>query len=106
LGETFRKRTSADWLRELEAVDILCSPVQTLEQALDDPQVRHNGMVIEFEHPQGTVRAIGTPVKLCDTPASVRRPPPLLGEHNDEVLGELGYSAEDIGNLRRAGAIQ
>jgi formyl-CoA transferase len=106
LGEAFRKRTSADWLRELEAVDILCSPVQTLEQALDDPQVRHNGMVIEFEHPQGTVRAIGTPVKLCDTPASVRRPPPLLGEHNDEVLGELGYSAEDIGNLRRAGAIQ
>ena len=106
LAQGFRARTSAEWLRELEAVDILCSPVQTLEQALDDPQVRHNGMVIEFEHPQGTVRGIGSPVKLCDTPASVRRPPPLLGEHNDEVLSELGYAPELIADLRRTGAIQ
>ena len=106
LADGFRARTSAEWLRELEAVDVLCSPVHTLEQALDDPQVRHNGMVIEFEHPQGTVRAIGAPVKLGDTPASIRRPPPLLGEHNDEVLSELGYSPEQVGDLRRAGAIE
>jgi formyl-CoA transferase len=106
LAQAFRARTSAEWLSELERVDILCSPVQTLEQALEDPQVRHNDMVIEFEHPQGTVRGIGSPVKLCDTPASVHRPPPLLGEHNDEVLAELGYSSERIDQLRHAGAIQ
>jgi len=56
LADAFSKRTSAEWLRDLEAADILCSPINTLEQALEDPQVRHNGMVIEFEHPQGPAR--------------------------------------------------
>jgi len=106
LAEAFRKRTSAEWLEALEAADILCSPVNSLQQALDDPQVRYNQMVIEFEHPQGTLRAIGSPVKLTDTPASVRRPPPLLGEHDDEILSELGFVAEQIAELRRARVIQ
>jgi formyl-CoA transferase len=100
LAQGFRKKTSAEWLRELEAIDFLCSPVSTLEEALDDPQVRHNQMVIEFDHPQGRVRAVGSPVKLVDTPAAVRIPPPLLGEHNDQILGELGYTAEQIETLR------
>ena len=100
LAEGFRKKTSAEWLRELEAIDFLCSPVSTLEEALDDPQVRHNQMVIEFDHPQGRVRAVGSPVKPVDTPATVRIPPPLLGEHNDEIVGELGYTAGQIDTLR------
>jgi formyl-CoA transferase len=100
LTQGFRKKTSAEWLRDLESIDFLCSPVSTLEQALDDPQVRHNQMVIEFDHPQGRVRAVGSPVKLVDTPAAVRIPPPLLGEHNDQILGELGYTAEQIETLR------
>jgi formyl-CoA transferase len=106
LADAFSKRTSAEWLRDLEAADILCSPINTLEQALEDPQVRHNGMVIEFEHPQGTVRGIGSPIKLADTPASVRRAPPLLGQHDDEILAELGYAPEHINELRQAGVVQ
>ena len=106
LANAFRKRTSAEWLRDLEAADILCSPINTLGQALEDPQVRHNGMVIEFEHPQGTVRGIGSPIKLVDTPASVRRAPPLLGQHDDEILAELGYAPEHINELRQAGVVQ
>ncbi len=106
LADAFRKRTSAEWLKALEAADILCSPINTLQQALDDPQVRHNDMVIEFEHPQGKVRGIGSPVKLTDTPASVRRPPPLLGQHDDEILSELGYAAGRIEALRQAGVVQ
>ena len=106
ISEAFRKRTTAEWLRRLEEIDFLCSPVYTLAEALEDPQVRHNRMVVEFDHPQGRVRAVGSPVKLSETPATVRRPPPLLGQHNDEILAELGYPPEQIADLRAAGAIR
>jgi crotonobetainyl-CoA:carnitine CoA-transferase CaiB-like acyl-CoA transferase len=105
LAEGFRRRTTAEWLRELEAIDFLCSPVYTLGEALADPQVQHNQRVTEFDHPQGRVRAIGSQVKLVDTPASVRIPPPLLGEHNDQILTELGYSPDEIQSLRSSGAV-
>jgi crotonobetainyl-CoA:carnitine CoA-transferase CaiB-like acyl-CoA transferase len=100
LAEAFRAKTSAEWLEELEAADILCSPINTLKEALLDPQVAHNGMIIELEHPHGRVRTIGSPVKLSETPASVRHAPPLLGQQNDEILAELGYSPERIARLR------
>jgi formyl-CoA transferase len=102
----FRMKTSAEWLKALEAIDFLCSPVYTIEEALQDPQVQHNQMVIEFDHPQGRIKAIGSPVKLVDTPAAVRHYPPRLGEHNDEILGDLGYAREQIEQLRASGAIR
>jgi crotonobetainyl-CoA:carnitine CoA-transferase CaiB-like acyl-CoA transferase len=71
-----------------------------------DPVVRHLGLIAEVDHPTaGRVRAPGIPVRLSGTPASVRRHPPELGEHTDEVLRDLGYAKEEIAALRRDGAV-
>jgi crotonobetainyl-CoA:carnitine CoA-transferase CaiB-like acyl-CoA transferase len=63
-------------------------------------------MVIEIDHPQGKIKVVGNPVKLGETPATVRHAPPLLGQHNDEILASLGYRTEEIEKLRSAGAIR
>ncbi|MDR7422581.1 MAG: CoA transferase [Armatimonadota bacterium] len=102
--EEFRRRTTAEAVAALERVDILCSRVNTLAEALADPQVLHNEMVVEMHHPEtGAVRSVGIPVKLEGTPGSIRRAPPRLGEHTREVLEELGFAAEEIAAALREG---
>jgi formyl-CoA transferase len=96
----FAARATAEAVAQLESVDILCSRVNTLAEALDDPQVRHNEMVVEVEHRDlGTVRSVGNPVKLEDMPASYRLAPPRLGEHTREVLRELEFSDDEVESL-------
>jgi crotonobetainyl-CoA:carnitine CoA-transferase CaiB-like acyl-CoA transferase len=98
--QEFGKRTTKQVIEALESVDILCAPVNTIETALADPQVASNRMVVETHHPDyGTIKVVGIPVKLEDTPGSVRLPPPRLGEHTREVLTSLGFSAEEIASL-------
>ncbi len=93
----FGKRTTKEVLDALESVDILCAPVNSIDEALDDPQVAHNGMVIEMRHPElGRITAVGMPVKMEGTPGAVRLAPPRLGEHTQEVLTELGFAPEEI----------
>jgi crotonobetainyl-CoA:carnitine CoA-transferase CaiB-like acyl-CoA transferase len=94
---TFRTRPLAEWRVELAEVPFCFGPVNTVEEALADPQVRHRGMVIA--HADGT-RGPGTPVKLSATPASVRTPPPRFGEHTEAVLAGLGFDAGAIARLR------
>lgn len=111
LQEIFRERfatnTTEYWVKRLERVDILCAPVHTLAEALEDEQTAVNRMVLEMEHPTaGTVRALAAPIRLSETPASVRRVPPRLGEHNAEVLAEHGYDAERIAALVEAGVLR
>jgi len=87
-----RRHPTAHWVEGLAGVGVPCGPVNDLEQVFSDPQFLHRGMKISMDHPlagSGQVDLIGNPVKLSQTPVSYRRPPPTLGQHTDEVLGEV-----------------
>lgn len=77
------------WLEKLRAAEIPCGPINTLDEILNDPQIKHRGMIVELEHPVGQLKMLGSPLHLADTPVTYRRRPPLLGEHTEEVLAEL-----------------
>ena len=86
----FAGNSTAHWLARLDKVDILCAPVVTLEDALDDPQTACNRMIVELEPTAGgPVRLVASPIDMSATPFEVRRAPPKLGEHSDEVLAEV-----------------
>ena len=81
--------------------------INGIDAALAHPQVQARDMVLAAEHPTaGTLRMTGSPIKLSRYTATVRRPPPELGEHTNEVLRELGYAAEDIAMLRDEGVVR
>jgi crotonobetainyl-CoA:carnitine CoA-transferase CaiB-like acyl-CoA transferase len=104
--ERFATNTTDYWVQRLEAEDLLCAPVLSMEQALMNEQTVINNMVIKMEHPiEGTVQVLNSPIALTDTPAELRRRAPQLGEHAVEVLAEHGFSAERIQQLRDQGVI-
>ena len=94
-------RTSAEWVEVLNIAGIPCGPIYDVQQVFEDEQVQHLGLTATVTHPAlGELRIQRHPVTLSRTPASVRSAAPDLGVHNDEVLGELGYSAAEIERLR------
>jgi crotonobetainyl-CoA:carnitine CoA-transferase CaiB-like acyl-CoA transferase len=96
----------AAWVAELADLDICFGPVATMSEMLDDPQVRHRGMVVEMEDGKGRRQTtLGNPVKLTATPPELRTPPPQLGQHTDAVLAGLGYSPGDVARLRERGVV-
>ena len=104
--ENFAANTTAHWLERLEAQDLLCAPVKSLAEALEDPQTLHNGMIAEVEYGgTGPMRLVGSPVHLSDAPFGIRIAPPRLGEHGEAVLRELGYDDAKIAALRDAGTV-
>ncbi|MGN6634681.1 MAG: CaiB/BaiF CoA transferase family protein [Oryzihumus sp.] len=105
--DRFRTNTTDYWVKALEAQDILCAPVRTLVDALEDEQTLVNKMVLEMQHPAaGAVRTLAAPIRLSSTPFGVRHAPPRLGEHNGEVLREHGYDDETIAALVEAGVLR
>lgn len=107
LNKIFSQRKVNDWLTEMIKADLPCGPINSIPQVFAHPQAQARNMIIESEHPTaGTVRLTGFPYKLSQTPAEIHRPPPLLGEHTEEVLtGLLDFSPEDVTSMRNKGAI-
>jgi crotonobetainyl-CoA:carnitine CoA-transferase CaiB-like acyl-CoA transferase len=103
LAEIFRTRTTAEWIAALNQAEVPCAPIQTIDQVFAAPQVQHRKMLVEVDHPTaGRLKMAGIPVKFSATPASIRLPPPLLGEHSREVLESwLGMSAAQTEELQR-----
>src|SRR5262249_6271143 len=93
LTHAFSSWTRADVLRALNSVGVPASAVRTITEALADPQVAAREMIVPLEHVSaGRIRVLGTPLKLSDTPAEVRLPPPALGQHTAAVLAEFGFN--------------
>ena len=106
LEEVFCDRTVQEWMRRLEAHDVLCAPVNRYADLLDDPQVLASGMLVEQGHPRaGRIRTLNTPVRLERTPGGIRTPAPALGEHTEAVLREAGLDAAEIARLRSLSVI-
>lgn len=102
-----RTRTTEDWVRALDDAGVPVGPIQTVDQALVDPQVLARGMVAELDHPTaGPMKVVGCPVRLTRTPASVRTAPPVLGQDTDQVLASLGLDTDRIQALHSSGAVQ
>jgi crotonobetainyl-CoA:carnitine CoA-transferase CaiB-like acyl-CoA transferase len=99
-------RDSADWLAAFERAAVPAGPIYTVDAMFEDPQVKHLGIAQPVRHPRlGDFRVVGEPVGLSRTPASVATPTPDAGDHNAEILAELGYDEAAIAGLRAEGAI-
>jgi CoA:oxalate CoA-transferase len=107
LIEAMRRKTTAEWLRDFDAIGLPCGPLNNIPQAAEQPQVKARGMLVEVEHPViGKLPLPDTPVKLSRTPGGIRGASPALGEHTDEVLRELlALSDDEIADLRRSGIV-
>ena len=106
LAARFTTATSAEWLARLDAADVPAGPILDVLGAFSTPQAQALGSRVELSHPSlGRVDQVRSPFDFTSTPAEVRTPPPLLGEHTSAILGELGYEASEIDALRRGGAI-
>jgi crotonobetainyl-CoA:carnitine CoA-transferase CaiB-like acyl-CoA transferase len=106
LAARFATDTSAGWLARLDAAGIPAGPILDVPAAFSTPQAEALGMRVPLEHPVlGRVDQAGIPFELAATPASIRTPPPTLGEHTDEILAEAGYDTAEIARLRQNGTV-
>ncbi len=106
IAERLCTRSSAEWVREFESAGVPVGPVNHIGEMLADPQVAARDMVVDLDHPRaGRTHALGTPVKFTETPASVARPAPLLGQHTREILAGLGYADAAIDRMHAEGAV-
>ena len=100
VSDQMKTQTTAEWHHRLDTIDIPNGPVARFQDMLNDPYLNETGFFHRYEHPsEGPMLTTAVPTLFSATPGGFHRPPPLLGEHNAEVLGAIGYSAGDIANL-------
>ncbi|MEJ8827040.1 CoA transferase [Variovorax humicola] len=108
LEDIFATQPAAHWVKTLSKADVPCAAVQDYHTALTtDPQIRHTGAVLHLEHPvAGPMTNLANPLNLHGTPVQMRRPPPVLGQHSEEVLREHGFSGSEIDALLSKGVVK
>jgi crotonobetainyl-CoA:carnitine CoA-transferase CaiB-like acyl-CoA transferase len=100
----FREKTRAEWATLLEGVDCCCEPVMSLAEVMDDPEAKARGMVVNLVHESwGAYRQLGIAPKFSRTPGAIRSHAPELGEHTQQILQDLGFAPDRIGELRERG---
>ena len=106
IAKLFTTKNGEDWLKILTKAGVPCGPINNLYDVFNDPQVLYRQMVHEIAHPKaGKISLTGVPIKLSDTPGEIITAPPILGQHNKEILSELGYSDKNIDKLQEEGVI-
>jgi formyl-CoA transferase len=107
LAEMVKRKTKQEWIDQLEAAGVPCGPINNLEEVYENPQVAARGLQVDLPHPSGgTARMVRSPMKLSATPARCDLPPPLLGQHTEQVLRDLlGKSDDEIAALRGKGIV-
>ena len=107
LAPILKTRARDEWVKLLNDDAIPCAPINTMDEVFQNPQVLHRNMLVEVDHPKaGKIKMVGIPVKYSEAKATIRRPPPVLGEHTREILSEiLGYEDARIEALKAAGVI-
>jgi len=101
LQEVFSRKSAEEWLTRLCDSDVPAGPIYSVDEALKTPQALARAVIVELEHPSiGKARSIRNPIRMSETPIRYRRPPPILGEHTDAILTELGTAPEEIRVLR------
>ena len=106
MNEITATRTTAEWIAQLEARAVPCGPINGLAEVFADPQVQARGLAVKMPHPEaGEVPLVASPIRLSKTPVEYRRAPPLVGEHTDEILADLGVDAAGIAGLRERGVV-
>ncbi len=107
LDEAFSKKTRAEWAQLFREAKMRCDPCLTYEELCTHPQIEANEMIYATRHPvRGDIRMLGNPIKLKKTPANPQGPSPLLGEHTEKILLELGYTPENIAELEKEGVVK
>ena len=106
LSNIFKSEKVSFWVNKIEQAGVPCGPINKISDVVSDEQVLARNMVVDIPHPNvPDLRVPNSPLKLTETPPNVRLAPPLLGQHNEDILVEMGYDLNKIASLREKGVI-